>query len=147
MRERADEARRAPFACEREPRELVRRMLVSPLMRAQRILHRPIRSTRRAILPPWLSTRSRMRRLDIGAWSRSVATAVCKRAPSGSRFAILRCSTAKAGDGCSDPRTASGIDVSASAGCRPTLRAASSVHLAGITTWDVIVTASNADSV
>lgn len=41
MRERADEARRAPFAFEREPRELVRRMLVSPARRAQRILHRP----------------------------------------------------------------------------------------------------------
>ena len=38
-RERADEARRAPFACERELRELVRRMLACPSGRAYRILH------------------------------------------------------------------------------------------------------------
>jgi len=72
--------------------------------------------------------------------------AVCKRARSGSRFATSLCSTAKAGDGCSDPRTASGTAENARGGCRPTPRAGLCVHRAGITTWDATAIASSAAS-
>src|SRR5712691_8217835 len=53
---------------------------------------------------------------------------------------------AKAGDGCSDPRTVSGIAENASGGCRRTLPAALYVHRAGITTWDATAIASSAAS-
>ena len=64
----------------------------------------------------------------------------------GSRCATSRYSMAKVGDGCSGPRTVSGIAENASGGCKRTLPGGLCVHRAGITTWDATATASSAAS-
>src|SRR3982074_2513483 len=77
--DREDEARRAPVACEREPRELVRRMLVCRRTGLRGFYTRPFGrpSTRRPpgldILLAWRSTPLRMPRPAIASWSRSAA--------------------------------------------------------------------------
>ncbi len=133
MRERADEARRAPLACEREPRSADS----TPARFSLPIL---------PILSPWLSIRSRMPRLDTGFSSMSVVMAIFRHELFGSPCATSRCSMARVGDGCSDLRTVSGIAENASGGCRRTLPAGSSAHRAGITTWDATAIASSAAS-